>query len=190
MAFMKVGIMRLVSKAKTKEWPDGLAYLVVRELNKKYKPQDILSWVKMRQRLNQVQMKKGSDPAVLFETLTAIEDQYDGVGMIDESDLIAIVLDVATDDKQAVLTADQSSKGEDLTLNDLEMVMKQHYWQLNCRENMKKINDDGKMLFIGANVTWYNCGMNGHMANKRPAQEKAKGFKDDKRINKIDCVSL
>jgi hypothetical protein len=72
-------------------------------------------------------MKKGSDPAVLFETLASIEDQYDGVGMIDESDLIAIVLDVATDDYQAVLTAEQSSKGDDLTLNDLEMVMNQHY---------------------------------------------------------------
>jgi hypothetical protein len=81
----------------------------------------------MQQRLNQVQMKKGSDPAVLFATLAAIEDQYDGVGMIDESDRIAIVLDVATDDYQAVLTALQSSKGEHLTLNDLEMVVNQHY---------------------------------------------------------------
>jgi Reverse transcriptase (RNA-dependent DNA polymerase)/Zinc knuckle len=189
MAFMKEGIMRLVSKAKTKEWPDGLAYLVVRELNKKYKPRDILSRVEMRQRLNQVQMKKGSDPAVLFETLAAIEDQYDGVGMIDESDLIAIVLDVATDDYQAVLTAEQSSKGEDLTLNDLEMVMNQHYRQLNRRKNMKKINDDGEMLLIGANVTCYNCGKNGHMANKCPAQEKTNGSKDDKRTSKkcLNC---
>jgi hypothetical protein len=45
MAFMKEGIMRLVRKAKTNEWPDGLAYFVVRELNKKYKPRDILSCV-------------------------------------------------------------------------------------------------------------------------------------------------
>jgi hypothetical protein len=52
----------------------------------------------MRQRLNQVQMKKGSDPAVLFETLAATEDQYDGMGMIDKSDLIAKVLDVAIDE--------------------------------------------------------------------------------------------
>jgi hypothetical protein len=36
MAFMKEGIMCLVSKAKTKEWPDGLAYLVGGELNKNH----------------------------------------------------------------------------------------------------------------------------------------------------------
>jgi hypothetical protein len=43
-AFTKEGIMRLVSKSKTKEWPDGLAYLVVCELNK-CRPRDIISRV-------------------------------------------------------------------------------------------------------------------------------------------------
>jgi hypothetical protein len=67
MAFMKERIMRLVSKSKTKEWHDGLACLVLlRKLNKKYKPRDIFSCVKMRQRLNQIQMKRGSDPSILF----------------------------------------------------------------------------------------------------------------------------
>jgi hypothetical protein len=49
MAFTREGIMRLVSKAKTKEWPEGLAYLVAKELNKKFKPNDIISKVEMRQ---------------------------------------------------------------------------------------------------------------------------------------------
>jgi gag-polypeptide of LTR copia-type len=119
--------MRLVSKAKTKEWPEELAYLVAQELSKKFKPNDIISKVKMRQKLNQVSMKKGSDPAKLFETLASIEDQYDGIGDIKESDLIAVVLDVATQEYQAVLTADQSIKGNQLTLHDLETVMAQHY---------------------------------------------------------------
>jgi hypothetical protein len=75
MAFTREGNMRLVSKAKTKEWPEGLAYLVAQELNKKFKPNNIISKVEMRQKLKQVSMKKGSDPAILFETLAAIEDQ-------------------------------------------------------------------------------------------------------------------
>jgi hypothetical protein len=75
MAFTREGIMGLVSKAKIKEWPEGLAYLVAQELSRKFKPNDIISEVGMRQKLNQVSMKKGSDPAILFESLAAIEGQ-------------------------------------------------------------------------------------------------------------------
>jgi hypothetical protein len=64
----------------------------------------------------------------------AIEDQYDGIGNIYESELIVIVLDVATDKYQAVLTAKQSSKGENLTLNDLETIMNQNYKELNYKK--------------------------------------------------------
>jgi Zinc knuckle len=86
------------------------------------------------------------------------------------------------------LTAEQTSKGEDLTFNDLEMVRNQHYQQLNHRKNMKKINYDGKMLLMGANVTCYNCGKNGHMANKCPAQEKTNGSKDKRTSKKcLNC---
>jgi hypothetical protein len=81
----------------------------------KFKPKDIITKVKMHQRLK-VSMKRGSDLAVLFETLTAIKDQYDGIGAIKEVDLIAIVLDVATEEYQAALTAEQSSNGYDSTL--------------------------------------------------------------------------
>jgi hypothetical protein len=63
----------------------------------------------MRQRLNQVVMKKGSDPTELFETLSSIEDRYGGVGNLEETDLIAIVLDVATEEYHAILTSEQRS---------------------------------------------------------------------------------
>jgi gag-polypeptide of LTR copia-type len=102
---------------------------VAQELNKEFKPSDIISKVEMRQKLNQVSMRKGSDPAVSFETLDAIEDQSDGFGDIKESDLIAVVLDAVTQEYQAVLTAEQSIKGDKLTPRDLEVVMTQQYCQ-------------------------------------------------------------
>ena len=37
-AFTKEGILRLVSKSKSREWPDGAAYLIVRMMMKKYCP--------------------------------------------------------------------------------------------------------------------------------------------------------
>jgi hypothetical protein len=61
-------------------------------------------------------MKYGSDTVILFETLIATERQYDGIASVDESYLIPIILDIATDKYQAVLTSEQSDKGEILTL--------------------------------------------------------------------------
>jgi N-acyl-L-homoserine lactone synthetase len=116
--------MGLVNKAVTREWPGGLAYLVVTGLMKKYRHIDTVLKVEMRQQLNRITMKKGSDPALLFEQLNGIEEKFMAPGnKIDKADLIAIVLDVATDEYQSVLTAIQNVKGRKLTLLDLEIVM-------------------------------------------------------------------
>jgi hypothetical protein len=138
--------MRLISRSKTKEWPKGLAHLVVCKLNKKFKPKDIITKVEIRQKLNQVNMKKESDPAILFELLAVIEDQYDGIGVTEEANLIAIVLDVATNKYQAVLTSEQSSKGDNLTLQDLETVMTQHYCQIH-RNQANRYRNSKQALF-------------------------------------------
>jgi hypothetical protein len=75
-AFTKEGIMRLVSQAKTKEWPEGAVYLIVRILNKKFRSNDMMLKVELRQQFHKVVMKKGRNPATLFETLAVIEDTY------------------------------------------------------------------------------------------------------------------
>jgi hypothetical protein len=58
--------------------------------------------------LHKFVIKKGSDPAALFETLSVIEDTYGG--NVDEPELIAVVLDAATEECQSVLTAEQSKR--------------------------------------------------------------------------------
>jgi hypothetical protein len=112
-------------------------------------------------------MKKGSDPAILFETIAAIEDQYDGIGDIKESDLIAVVLDVATQEYQAVLTAEQSIKGNQLTLHNLETVMTQDYCLINRGKTTKR-EEEGEVLLTAVNSACYICVKKGHMANKCP----------------------
>ena len=93
MAFVNDGIMGLVSKSVTREWHGGLSYLVVQGLMKKYQPTAIISKVEMRQQLNRIKMRKGTDPALLFEQFSSIEEQYLAPwDKIDEADLIAIVL--------------------------------------------------------------------------------------------------
>jgi hypothetical protein len=50
--------MILVNKVITKKWPWRLAYLVVRDLMKKFRPTDTMSKIEMRQQLNQKSIKE------------------------------------------------------------------------------------------------------------------------------------
>ena len=75
MAFTTEGVMQVIYKSYTKEWPSGLAKIVVEGLMQRYRPLDIVSLVELRQRMNKVTMKKGADPMTLFEQLSAIENQ-------------------------------------------------------------------------------------------------------------------
>ena len=50
--------MALVHKGKTEKYPKGLAHLIVKELKKKYAPQDDMSQVEMSNALKKVKMKK------------------------------------------------------------------------------------------------------------------------------------
>jgi hypothetical protein len=69
MAFTSEMIMGLVYKSMTAEWPEGVAYLVVELMMKKYKPQDTITHVELRQKLIKVSMKKGQDPSTIFEQI-------------------------------------------------------------------------------------------------------------------------
>jgi hypothetical protein len=67
MAFTSEATMSLVCKAMTAEWPTGLAHLVVAAMFKKCRPQAAVTRVELRKALNNIKMKKGKDPATLFE---------------------------------------------------------------------------------------------------------------------------
>jgi hypothetical protein len=75
-AFHDDGLLNLIEAAMTTQWPSGLAYKVVDELFKRYRPVDIISRVEMRARLNKVHMKATDDPRVLFDQLASIQNAY------------------------------------------------------------------------------------------------------------------
>ena len=138
MAFTTEGVMGLVYKASTTDWPSGLATVVVQGLLKKYRPLDIVSLVELRQRMNKVSMKKGVDPSTLFEQLSAIENQFSVPGTpMDESHMIAAILDAATDEYQAVISTERRIKGDKMTVMALEVAMSEHYRQLSRASGRK-----------------------------------------------------
>jgi len=66
----------------------------------------------------------------MFKELSRIENVYNtATRKIEEDDLIAIVLDKAPKEYQAVLTSEQQIRGADLKLIDLNNAMNQHWRQ-------------------------------------------------------------
>ena len=174
MAFLSEATLGLVYKAKTTAWPSGLAHLVVAALYKKYQPQDIITRVEMRQKLNGVRMKRGQDPSTLFEQISAIENRYNtSARKIDEEDLIAVVLDSAPVEYQGLLTAEERLKGTTLALSDLETVMEQ-YWRQTTSARTKNGDDDSEFSLTAFTGKCFNCGKTGHKKAECPEQERTK----------------
>jgi hypothetical protein len=123
-AFTTEKAMNIIYADFTENSPDGEAHLVVRELYKRYRPLDTVSKVVMRQHLSRVKMKKGMNPSELFETLTSIQNQCLGPAKrLPKDEIIAIILDVASEEYQSILAIERRLKGEDLTMEDMEKAM-------------------------------------------------------------------
>jgi hypothetical protein len=123
-AFQDDGLLNMIEQSMTAKWPSGLAYDVVDELFKRYRPVDIICRVEMRSRLNQVTMSADEDPRAMFDQLASIQSAYnDAARKIDPDDLIAVVLEKAPAAYKSILTAEQRSKGTNLKLEDLRNCM-------------------------------------------------------------------
>ena len=180
MAFTNETTMGLVYKAETKEWPGGLAHLVIKGLFKKYQPVDTVTLVELRQMLNKITMKKGSDPVTLFEQIAAVEHCYNTGGRkIAEDKLIAVVLNKSTMEYKAVLSAEQRVKGMMCTLEDLESAMNQHWRQIGGHEEAERSNEIS-LAAVNFNGVCFKCGKKGHKASVCPDNNKGDKAGSDK----------
>ena len=139
---------------------------MVTQLLRKFKPEDTMTRVELHQEMNQISMKKGQEPAVLFEQISTVENRYNSVGQVSENDLIVVILDAAPAEYQAVLKSEQRFKGEhQLRKEDLVDAMTQHWLQMNRRK--KPNNEADNELNLSA-IVCYECNEEGHKANKCP----------------------
>ena len=175
MAFQTEGLINLMLKAETTDWPSGRAHLVVDALFMKYRPVDTISRVEMRTRLNNVSMKNNQDPKVLFDQLASIENAYNTTTrQIDQDDLIAVVLEKAPKDYKSILTAEQRKQGVNLTLLDLESAMNDLFRTLH--PNTAPSNDDKEVALVAAfQGKCHYCKKPGHKASeckKKKSEQK------------------
>jgi hypothetical protein len=108
MAFTTDAAMSVVFKAKTTEWPGGLAWMVMDLMRKKYRPQDMVTRAELQNKLNNLSMADGENPKVLFKEISTIENRYNiGTKWVDEADQIALVMQKALKMFKSVIAAQQ-----------------------------------------------------------------------------------
>ena len=103
-------------------------------------------------------MKRGTNPSVLFETLTTIQNQYLGPGVrLPKDEIIAIILDVASKEYRPILSIERRMRGESLLIQDLERAMSEEYRQLNCSHRRRTEVDQGEVLLSHFTGVCFHC---------------------------------
>ena len=98
-------LVHILVAGQTTAWPSGLAWRVVQALHWQFKPANIISKIELWCMLNQISMSRKEDPVMLFGQLSKIENQFSTI--VNKADAIAIVMDAAPDECQAILNTEQ-----------------------------------------------------------------------------------
>ena len=176
MALDSDSLLNKIYEAQDNEWPEGMAWKIMKSLDEEFHPGDCISGVELKRKLNKVSMKKKDHPKVLFEQLAKIENMYKAnVKSLDEDYAIAVVLDKAPDEYAHVLASEEGIYGNNLKLKHLKAAMIRQY----CIVYGKKQSNDndgsnGELQLSAFNGTCYFCGEKGHKANKYPKKKEGK----------------
>ena len=73
MSFGTEALLNKIAAVSTTDWPGGLAFELVKLLKEKCAPNDRMAVVERTRKMNAIKLKKGVDPAQLFESIKAVE---------------------------------------------------------------------------------------------------------------------
>jgi hypothetical protein len=182
MALTTEGSMALVFEAMDENWPAGLAHKVVETMFQEYQPRDTMTRVELRTRLNKITMKRGDDPRVIFEQLSAVKNMYNtATSKIKEEDLIAVVIAAAPKDYQGVLTNEQLRLGGQLKLTDLHKAMNALWRSLGGSKSGG--GDHDELALSAFDGYCFRCKKRGHKSHECPTKGQAGGGGSARKFN-------
>jgi len=187
MAFQTNGLLALLAKSESTDWPNGKSTEVVKMLMKRYCPNDITSVMDLRRDLANVSMGATDDPNKMFEELAVIENKFRQAGATwTENDAMAQVLKAAPKEYLQLMTITVNQPNP--SLDDLQVAMDRHYKTI--RHTFQKSGGgkgdlilnthdggSGAKKFTGK---CFHCGGTGHKINdcpKRNKEAKSQGTK-------------
>jgi hypothetical protein len=174
LAFKTMKLLRLITKAKTVEWPGGEAWKVKKALMAKYRPDYVLTVSEQKRWLNDVALKGNQDPSDRFEELAAIQHAYlETKATLGSHDLIGAVFAAAPEKYHSVLTITAKLKGANLDIDHLESAMYK-LWRQGAGKPSG--NDDNNEIVLSAFTgTCYLCKAQGHKATDCHKKNKSGG---------------
>jgi hypothetical protein len=129
------------------------------------------------------------DLSILFESLTITQNQFlVPCVRLPNDEIIAITLDVASEEYRPILLIEKIMKGEDLRVEDLNQAKGEEYRHSNLKGSKESKSDE--ILNSQFTETYYICGKSGNQANKykRKNEENMKGSRKSKFQGKCnDC---
>ena len=188
-------VFAFISASYTVDWPNGLAYLIIRkELCRKFQPSDGISKLELQKQLTALGMDEFDDPTDLFNKISAIKIAFSNNGSFidDDTELIpSVVRCIPSVYDQQVMKVMQD-QGNAVTLDDIQEVMEGVHCFATAKLNAatKGVGRSGKETALAAfgtalTPTCYKCaGAVGHKANDpkcplkgKPGNGKHKGTK-------------
>lgn len=158
--------------------PNGEAHLLWKYLKENYEPKDGVNRVAMIKQMISVGFKDEQDPCEFFGEMAGIKSRHETATKKLSEDLqMAAVVIQAPDIYDDVITAEQRSKGNAMTMENLEDAMRTLYRvKIEAKKGpVVKTNNDNELnlAFVGK---CYNCGEKGPIASKCPNDKKSGSF--------------
>ena len=136
--------MGFVQDGMTKEWPNGAAWLILKRLVKRYKPNDLMTEVELNRKLSELKMRNNENPGNLFTQIAAIRTWY-SKDITEKKILPALIMALPQQYKWlATQYGLLQSKGTASNLDDLEEALVAFWWS-SYSSGARSGKDDGEM---------------------------------------------